>query len=210
MSLDTNVRRSRRALLSAALGTAAGSALAALGRPLPAKAADGDALILGQVNTASTVTRLDAGGLRVGSFTGSVGAGEVEAISGDKSAVYGWCDGPLGTSGVHGHANSHYSYGVTASHLYNYETALYVEGKARLATRSGRAIVAAGTLHVDVDMRTKGYIDGTPLCFANLMSYRAGVSVATVRPNYPIRGKMRIYLTRTVSSPAYVAWFVLN
>jgi hypothetical protein len=53
-------------------------------------------------------------------------------------------------------------------------------------------------------------IEGTPLCFANLMSYRPGVFVTTVRPNFPIKGKLRIYLNRTVSSTTFVSWFVLN
>ena len=62
------------------------------------------------------------------------------------------------------------------------ETALRVTGKARL-TRSGRATVSAGRSSVDIDLRTKGGLTGTPLCFANLMSYRPGVFVTTVRPN---------------------------
>ena len=42
------------------------------------------------------------------------------------------------------------------------------------------------------------------------MSDRPGVFVRTFRPNFPVAGKARIYLNRTVSSNAYVAWFVLN
>ncbi|MDP9319182.1 MAG: hypothetical protein M3O94_08970 [Actinomycetota bacterium] len=92
--------------------------------------------------------------------------------------------------------------------------ALVVSGKVRF-NRSGRASVLAGTRHVDVDLSGGPDapwtgLEGTPLCFANLMSYRAGVFVTTVRPNYPIKGKVRIYLNRTVSSPTWVSWFVLN
>jgi hypothetical protein len=92
-------------------------------------------------------------------------------------------------------------------------TALSVRGKAKF-NRSGRATVLAGRRSVDIDFRPRDLpfhgLEGTPLCFANLMSYRPGVFVTTVRPNYPIAGKMRIYLNRAVSSNAFVAWVVLN
>jgi hypothetical protein len=92
-------------------------------------------------------------------------------------------------------------------------TALTVRGKARFS-RSGRATVAAGRSSVDVDFRPTDLpfygLEGTPLCFANLMSYRPGVYVSAVRPNYPIKGKMRIYLNRSVASSTFVSWFVLN
>jgi hypothetical protein len=52
--------RSRRAILAAALGGLVGSVATALGRPLPAEAAAGDNLILGQTNYAgSAATRLN-------------------------------------------------------------------------------------------------------------------------------------------------------
>jgi hypothetical protein len=92
--------------------------------------------------------------------------------------------------------------------------ALVVSGKVRLNRRSGRTSVLAGTRHVDIDFRSleEGFtgLEGTPLCFANLMSYRPGVFVTTVRPNFPIKGKLRIYLNRTVTSTTFVSWFVLN
>ena len=63
---------------------------------------------------------------------------------------------------------------------------------------------------MDIDLRQKGGLSGTPLCFANVTSYRPGVFVTMVRPNYPVLGKVRIYLNRAVSSNTFVAWFVLN
>ena len=88
-----------------------------------------------------------------------------------------------------------------------------MRGKAKF-NRSGRVTVLAGRSSVDIDFRPRDLpfhgLEGTPLCFANLMSYRPGVFVTTVRPNYPIAGKMRIYLNRAVSSNAFVAWVVLN
>ena len=59
-------------------------------------------------------------------------------------------------------------------------------------------------------MTVPGGLSGTPLCFANLRSYRSGVAVAAVRPNYPTAGKMRIYLTKTVWRSTSVAWIVMG
>ena len=91
--------------------------------------------------------------------------------------------------------------------------ALIAHGKVRFK-RSGRATVRAGTTYVDLDFRPSDLpfhgLEGTPLCFANLMSYRPGTFVTTVRPNYPIKGKARIYLNRTATADTFVAWFVLN
>ena len=88
--------------------------------------------------------------------------------------------------------------------------ARYVRGKARFASPSGRAKVLAGRSSVDIDVRAKGGLSGTPLGFANLTSYRPGVHVAAVRPPYPSAGKARIYLGRSVTADTYVAWFILN
>lgn len=93
-------------------------------------------------------------------------------------------------------------------------TALTVDGKARFS-RSGRATVRAGRSSVDIYVgpgpEAPFYgLEGTPLCFANLMTYRAGVFVTTVRPNYPSNGTIRIYLNRTVSANSFVSWFILN
>ena len=86
-------------------------------------------------------------------------------------------------------------------------TALDVAGKAHFS-RSGTATVTAG--HKSVTVTVPGGLTGTPLCFANLRSYRSGIGVAAVRSNYPSAGKIRIYLTRTVSSATSVAWMVMD
>jgi len=52
------VARSRRSVLAAVAGAAASLAAASLGRPLPAAAADGDPLLLGQQNQANNLTEL--------------------------------------------------------------------------------------------------------------------------------------------------------
>lgn len=199
--------RSRRALLAAAAGAAAATAAASL-RPLTAAAADGDPLILGQNNQADTETQL-LGALSVNnSFDDPGQASAIYASSLHGAAVTGF-GFFSGSAGVVGDAEDFGAIGVLALHA-KLGTALRVEGKTQFAKRSGRATVVAGRASVDIDLREKGGLSGTPLCFANLMSYRAGVFVTTVRPNYPVAGKARIYLNRTVSSNAYVAWFVLN
>jgi len=114
-------------------------------------------------------------------------------VSGDSylsAGVYGY-SGP-GT-GVHAESSA--------------GTALRVEGRAHFS-RSGTATVTAG--HKSVTVTVSGALPGTPLCFANLRSYRSGISVAAVRSNYPSAGKMRIYLTKTVSSATSVAWMVMD
>jgi hypothetical protein len=94
----------------------------------------------------------------------------------------------------------------------NRAPALRTVGRIQFLDRSGRATVLKGRMSVDVDFRYPNVIglEGTPLCFANVMSYRPGVFVTMVRPNYPVRNKMRIYLNRTVTSNTFVAWLILN
>jgi len=72
--------RSRRALLTAALGAGVATIAAALGRPLPAKAADGDPVVVGGTYTASSVTRFD---------TGATGAIALWGYSTSQAGVYG-------------------------------------------------------------------------------------------------------------------------
>jgi hypothetical protein len=224
MSIDTTVRRSRRALLTAAGGAAAASAAAALSRPLQVTAASGDPLILGQVNTSLVdhtrldgtldVVNIDSDGRGITgqdvSVIGSEGAG-VEGSSTNGTGIRGSSQGATGinSSGVKGISQTAGGVGVAAISP-SAGTALYAQGKVRLATRSGRTTVVTGKASVDIDLRQRGGLAGTPLGFAVLMTYRPGVFVTTVRPNYPIKGKARIYLNRAVTSTTYVAWFVLN
>jgi hypothetical protein len=90
MALDNNGLRSRRALLTAGLAAVAGTVAAAMGRPTPVGAADGEAVIVG------------------GEYTG----GSMTAITTtDSEALRGVSNTNIG---VHGH-NNYYSYGVQGS-----------------------------------------------------------------------------------------------
>lgn len=219
-SVDTAAPRSRRAILAAAAGAAAATAATALTRPLDAAADTGDPLILGQANVADALTfvtghfLIQGPSATPGTTTLQVtGQGSetvaVFAEGGAGTGVFGETEGILsGTAGVVGAARNEFGVGVLASNPHG--VGLDVFGKVRVGDRSGRATVARGRASVDVDLRQRGGLSGTPLCFANVMSYRPGVFVTMVRPNYPVRGKARIYLNRAVTANTFVAWYVLN
>jgi hypothetical protein len=208
--------RSRRAILLAAAGAAGSTAATVLARPLDALADSGDPLILGQANVAGDQTGLE-GQLFLQAPQTPPGTIALEVIGsanvgvyahGGGTGVFGETEGVTATSGVIGGANGEVGVGVSA--LNPYGVGLFVLGKAKFVSRSGRAIVGAGKSFVDVDLRQKGGLSGTPLCFANLTSRRVGVHVEAVRPNDPGTGRMRIYLNGAVTANTFVAWFVLN
>jgi hypothetical protein len=216
---QTDAPRSRRAVLATAVGAAAATAAAAVSRPFTVTAATGDPFILGQGNTASEPTELQGrlylsniGEETTGSFGSTTGKGiAVLGTSAEGTGVSGISEGISGASnaGVRGVAHSRQAIGVLAIGTAE-GVALRVDGRATLATRSGRATIEAGRSYVDIDLRSKGGLAGTPLCFATLRSYRPGVYVAAVRANYPSSHKARIYLNKAVSSTTNVSWFVLN
>jgi hypothetical protein len=59
-----------------------------------------------------------------------------------------------------------------------------------------------------IDLTAKGGIASNTLIVATIQTYRLGVSVASVRLNYPSAGKATIYLTKVPSSASAtsVAW----
>lgn len=65
MVIETTKVRSRRALLAGAAAGVAGVAAGRLAQPLPAQAADGEAVILGGDNESTHTTNIQGGGLRV-------------------------------------------------------------------------------------------------------------------------------------------------
>ena len=197
MALDPTTLRSRRALLSAAVAATAVTVVEAVARPLPVSAADGENFVLGVQNTATAQTNLvnlfsDDTVLSVWS-SGAAGHGGGTALSG------------FSETGTGSQGESITGIGVQAASTVG--KALDVKGKAHFS-RSGIATVTAG--HKSVTVTVPGGLAGTPLCFANLRSYRSGVAVAAVRSNWPSAGKMRIYLTRTVSSATSVAWMIMD
>jgi hypothetical protein len=139
----------------------------------------------------------------------------VEGSSQAGTAVLGASEEGTGVFGhitlqgdaVHGHSFASKGVGVRASAEAG--VALVVDGKASF-TRSGRATVATGASHVDVDLRSNDGLAGLPMVFANLYTHRPGIHVEAVRPNQPTAGKLRIYLNRAVPGPTIVVWLVLG
>jgi len=107
MAIDTTSPRSRRALLAAALGAGAATVASALGRPLPARAADGNPVLLGQVNTATyhTIVSTTFGdglrGVTSDSYSGVYGL--ATHATDPSTGVQGEAEGTSGV-GVRGHS----------------------------------------------------------------------------------------------------------
>jgi hypothetical protein len=212
MSIDTTVRRSRRAVLAAAAGAVAATAASAISRPAGVRAGtDGD-VVLGAENTANTPTILrNPSGPALEAHTEGFPAA-IAAYGDDigTTAVFAQGDrnGLMATGGPAG-AGVVAVAGREGNLAGNWGAAIDVQGPA-IFSRSGRLTMAAGRSYADIDLRLKGGLWFTSLCFANLMSYRPGVHVAAVRANYPVAGKARIYLNRAVSNRTFVAWFVIQ
>jgi len=102
MALDPTAPRSRRALLGAGIGALAAAALAAIGRPASTDAADGDSVILGQVNSATGSTSISAtGDNAIYGFAAAHAGVFGESTSG--AGIFGSC---ATGAGVQGHGGS--------------------------------------------------------------------------------------------------------
>src|SRR5262245_47631815 len=113
MTVDTATPRSRRAILAASLGGAAALVANALGRPLPAEAANGDTMHVGGEYTSTAVTYIensasgDPGIAFWGASPASVGVyGSSSATSGVVGEGPEGVHGYGGTIGVQGEAAS--------------------------------------------------------------------------------------------------------
>jgi hypothetical protein len=213
--VDTNSPRSRRAVLAAAAGAVAATAASAITQPTGVRAGvDGD-VVLGAENTANTPTvlRNPTGPALEAHTEGSPPLGAIAAYGDEigSTAIFAQGDavGLEARGGPQGSAVVAIAGREGTALTGDWGAAIDVRGPA-IFSRSGRVTLSAGRSYADIDLRSKGGLWSTSLCFANLMSYRPGVHVAAVRANYPIAGKARIYLNRAVSSPTYVAWVVLN
>ena len=98
MAIDTTSPRTRRALLGAGLGAIAAAVASTLVRPVVTRAADGDPVLQGAVNAASSTTEID-----------TTGAGAFEAHSVSNFGVAGLSNS---TIGVFGNSAGSDGYGV--------------------------------------------------------------------------------------------------
>jgi len=200
MPTQSTTWRSRRAVLAGAVAGAAALAAESLVRPAGVSAAG--PIVMGAINNSATLTDLycDSGGAFAG-HAQETGAGLIGTTNDPNDAgVYGLAFLATG-AGVRA-ANNHKD-----SHGHSDGIGLVVDGKVVL-NRSGRATVAKGKASVTITV--PGGLTGTPLLFGNLLTYRTGVAVAAVRPNYPSAGKARIYLTKQVGAATKVAWLVIG
>jgi hypothetical protein len=98
----TTPLRSRRALLTAAFGAGIGTVASALGRPLPARAADGEAVVVGGEYIASSVTKFETVVTREAALWGVSDSGSgVRGYSTSGYGVEGWSSAVAGV-GVSG------------------------------------------------------------------------------------------------------------
>jgi hypothetical protein len=167
--------------------------------------ANGDvgAGVRGEATTGAGVLGVSPSGSGVEGST-TMGNG-VLGVSEEGTGVAGHIT--LSGDGVHGHSFATAGVGVRASAEAG--LALVVDGKATFS-RSGRATIPTGSDHVDVDLRQKGGLGGTPLGFANLATRRPGIHVEVVRPNVPGGGQMRINVNKAVPGSTSVVWLVLG
>ena len=93
--------RSRRSVLTAALGAGAAVAASAIGRPVPVSAADGGNAILGQANTATVTTSISVGANGGPAIEGT--AATIGVKGNGDTAIWGESDG---TNGVWGHSSA--------------------------------------------------------------------------------------------------------
>jgi hypothetical protein len=224
MALENDTPRSRRALLVAALGAGAATVASALGRPLPARAGNGDTVTVGSWMTATLETKidtLDSGATAIHGNSGSNGIA-IYGTSYSGAGVLGDCPSGYGVRGISYNAGT---FGVSGENTNGtgvsgtsgagtgvYASsgsgiALQVAGKARFS-RSGKASVLAGQMYVDVTVA--GGLASNSVVHATLQTYHSGVAIAAARKHYPTTGKVRIYLTKVAStaSSTSVGWFV--
>jgi hypothetical protein len=215
---DLNSKTSRRNLLA---GTA-GAVIGGVGvRAAPARAADGDAVILGGENDAVNTTRVEAKETALfGKSNTDDGAlvGENEAPDGygvRATSPYIGVNAVGGEFGVYavsdyGRAVDGLTYDGTALSARTavpQGTALDVQGTAKFS-RSGIALIRAGQKEVTV----RGVLlTSTSIVLATLQQYRSGsgIQLRAAIPNPPT-SSVRIRLTANAPEDSKVGWFIVN
>jgi hypothetical protein len=162
----------------------------------------GGTAFLGKSNTGFGVLGVANNGSGVVGRSASSGGVGVEGTNTVGTGLAGISDSGAGIRGA-----SNFGTGVACRS--NSGAALEVAGRARFS-RAGRASIPARKTFVDVVV--EGGLDGTSSVLATLQVFRAGVSVAAARPNFPSSGKARIYLNKVASTTAAtpIAWFVFD
>ncbi len=147
MAIDTTTSRSRRALLTAAAGAVAATAVQAVARPLPAQATIQSAYLINDENDATVISgnsAFQSGFPNSGSGTGVQGASTsgtgVHGFSNSGYGVYG--DSYSGT-GVY--ASSYSGYGVSGASTSNYGVSGTSTSSYGVYGESGSSLAVHGT-----------------------------------------------------------------
>jgi hypothetical protein len=226
--------RSRRQLLGRGTGVLAAVLTAeALARPAPAAAADGDPVLLGQDNKATTVTQItnttDSANTLSCAASGSAIAVLGESDSSDGTGVAGISQS--GGTGVLGSVNGGTAVlGLSTSGIAvvgksqgfgdgvhgeapagtgvkaTGKVALQVQGPA-VFDRSGIVTVAAGKSSVK---KSGIALTAASLVLATIQGNVAGVHVQGVTLVTGLAGSFTIHLNKAVAAKTKVAWFALN
>jgi hypothetical protein len=181
MTIDATSPRSRRALLTAAVGGVAAAAAASVARVAPVEALDPNDVRLGQSNTAHTRTVITA------------------LSSGDAFQGHGQAGG----DGVHGTATT--GTGIVARS--NSGIGLHVsKGRIKVSQVSGVATIKKGkksvTVKPGVDINGKTFVLLTPM--ANLGSRSLWFTRSGTKDSITIR------MSSTRGGPTKIAWLALE
>lgn len=214
--------RTRRGVLIGGLGALVAGVASLVGKSTPASAADGDALTLGESNSASSSTFLDAT-----DTSGTIGF-QCNVTGSGSLALYGATGGGIGVQGSdQGDSTSEAGVGVYGTSIYGTGVlgtsvsptapgvfaqnsgggpALQVHGTVSFSL-SGMVRVPKGARSVTVGVEG---LSSSSLVLATLQKHdTASVAISAAIPD-STNSTIEIFLTQPASSSLPVAWFVVN
>jgi len=197
MTIDTIQPRSRRALLTAAVGGLAAATAASLTRVMPAEAANGDAIVVGGTHSGTlqtTLTRTTGGANLVCEANGGIA---VAGQSGAGTGVRG-----VGSTGVSGIGSSGAGVHASGSGL-----ALHLAGgRVRVEQVSGVATIKKGTKSTTVtpgvDINAKTFVLLTPMADIG--------SRALWFTKKPVADQIVIRMSSARNAATRIAWLALE
>lgn len=219
------VSHSRRALLMGALGGIGAAVSGAVARVSPARAADGDPVIIGALNSSAGDTRIhttssDGAGLSA-TCTGDDGAGLVgraDHPTGSTRGVQGEAWAPAGVgvygsswsatgsaTGVAGRTSSTGGTGVRGVAVHYQGTNYGVYGES--LSRSGIGVYGKATKTTGVALQAAGRVKFST---SGVASIPAGATRVTVTPGVAITPTAFVLLTPKVNLGGRDLWFTTN
>ena len=164
--------------------------------------------VRGEATTGQGVQGIATSGIAVrGDSSGGTGvqgnATTTKGVHGVATTGIGVHGAAAGGQGVRGEATT----GAGVQAVATTGVALAVSGRATFS-RSGKVTIPVGVTYIDVTV--PGGLATGAIAFATLQYLRSGVYVMGARPNWPTSGKLRIYLSKALTTATPVAWFVLG